>query len=189
MPEQPVIAFASAAEFRHWLTQHHAGHPGLWLKLAKKASGIASVTYAEALEEALCVGWIDGLRKRHDATSFLQKFTRRGPRSVWSKINTGHVERLTREGRMQPAGHAAVQAARADGRWAKAYASSRSAEVPADFLAALGRHKKARAFFDTLKQANRFAIYYRLNDAKKPETRQRRLEQFVAMMRRGEKLH
>lgn len=164
-------------------------HPGIWLKIAKKASGIASVTYVEALDEALCYGWIDGQRRSYDEMTFLQKFTRRGPRCVWSKINTGHIERLVREGQMQPAGLAAVDAAKADGRWAKAYPSSRSAEVPADFLTALGKHKKALAFFETLNKANRFAISYRLNDAKKPETRKRRLKQFVEMMKRSEKLH
>ena len=189
MPEQPVVAFACAVEFRTWLTEHHAEHPGIWLKLAKKESGTPSVTYAEALDEALCLGWIDGQKKRFDERAWLQKFTRRGPRSVWSKINAGHVERLDREGRMRPAGLVAVEAAKADGRWIKAYASSRSAEVPADFLAALDKHKKARAFFDTLNKANRYAIIYRLNDAKKPITRQRRLEQFLKMMKQGEKLH
>ncbi len=189
MSEQPVIAFASAAKFRQWLTKHHAAHPGIWMQIAKKASGIASVTYAEALDEALCFGWIDGQKQSHDEMSWLQKFTRRGPRSVWSKINTGHIERLTREGRMQPDGQFAVDAAKADGRWAKAYASSRSAEMPADFLAALDKNKKARTFFDTLNKANHYAIIYHLNGAKKPETRQRRMERFIEMMKRGEKLH
>lgn len=189
MPEQAIIAFASAAKFRQWLAKHHATHPGIWMQIAKKASGIASITYAEALDEALCFGWIDGQKKSFDETSWLQKFTKRAPRSPWSKINTGHIERLTREGRMQPAGQAAVDVAKADGRWANAYDSSRSAVVPADFLAALDNHKKARAFFDTLNKSNRYAIIYRLNDAKKPGTRQRRLEQFVEMMKKGEKLH
>ena len=189
MPEQPIIAFASAAKFRQWLTKHHAAHPGIWMQIAKKASGIASITYAEALDEALCFGWIDGQKQSHDETSWLQKYTRRGPRSIWSKINTGHIERLTREGRMRAAGQAAVVAAKSDGRWAKAYASYRSAEVPADFLAALDKHKKARGFFDTLNEANRYAIIYRLHEARKPETRQRRMEQFIEMMKRGEKLH
>lgn len=117
MSEQPVIAFASAAEFRHWLTRHHADHPGIWLKIAKKSSGVPSVTYEEALDEALCLGWIDGQKKAFDDTVFLQKFTKRGIRSVWSKINVGHVTRLENEGRMMPAGLAAVAAAKADGRW------------------------------------------------------------------------
>lgn len=189
MSEQPIIVFASAVKFRQWLTKHHAAHPGIWMQIAKKDSGIASVTCAEALDEALCLGWIDGQRKRFDETAFLQKFTRHSPRSVWSKINTGHIERLAREGRMQPAGLAAVESAKADGRWAAAYHSFSTAEMPADFLAALARHKKAHAFFDTLNKANRYAIIYRLNGAKKPETRQRRMGQFIEMMKRGEKLH
>ena len=112
MPEQPIIAFATAAQFRQWLTRHHADHPGIWLKIAKKASGIPTVTYAEALDEALCLGWIDGQKKTFDETAFLQKFTKRGKQSVWSKINVGHVARLEKEGRMKPAGLAAVDASR-----------------------------------------------------------------------------
>lgn len=189
MPEQPIIAFATAAEFRKWLTRHHAGHPGIWLKLAKKASRIPSVTYAEALDEALCLGWIDGQKQAFDEQFWLQKFTQRGKRSVWSKINVGHIERLTLARRMKPAGLAAVEAAKTDGRWAAAYRSSRTAEMPADFLAALERQPKARAFFDTLNKANRYALFFRLTTAKKPETRARRIADFVAMLQCGEKLH
>lgn len=188
-PEQPVIAFASASAFRRWLKANHAAHHGIWMRIAKKDSGLASVTYAEALDEALCHGWIDGQKQSHDATAWLQKFTRRGPRSVWSQINVGHVGRLTREGRTQPAGQAAVDAAKADGRWAQAYGSSRAAEMPADFLAALAKHAKAQAFFGTLNKANRYAIFFHLTTAKKPETRARRLAKFLAMLKRGEKLH
>ncbi len=159
------------------------------MQIAKKDSGLASITYAEALDEVLCHGWIDGQKKSHDATSWLQKFTRRGARSVWSRINVGHIERLTRDGRMQPAGQAAVEAAKADGRWAQAYHSSSAAEMPADFLAAIAKHAKASAFFQTLNKANRYAIFFHLTTAKKPETRARRLAKFVAMMQRGEKLH
>jgi len=188
-PEQPILAFATAAAFRRWLQTNHAAHPGIWMQIAKKGSGRQSITYAEALDEALGCGWIDGQRRSHDATSYLQKFTRRGPRSVWSRINTGHVERLTRASRMQPAGQAAVDAAKADGRWAQAYGRPCEVELPADFLAALARHAKARAFFESLNQANRYAIAYLLTIAKKPETRARRLAKFVGMMKRGEKLY
>ncbi len=187
--EKPIIPFASAAAFRRWLKTNHAAHPGIWMKLAKKASGIASITYAEALDEALCYGWIDGQVKKFDDQYWLQKFTKRGARSVWSKVNIGHIERLTNEGRMQPAGQAAVNAAKADGRWEQAYHSSSSAEIPADFLAAVGKDAKAKAFLATLNKANRYAIYYRLTTAKKPETRARRFEQLLAMLKRGEKLH
>lgn len=189
MPEQPVIAFPDAAAFTEWLHRHHAGHPGIWLRIYKKASGQPTVTYAEALDVALCYGWIDGQKQKGDDQSWLQKFTRRGPRSVWSKINTGHAERLIREGRMQPAGHAAIEAAKADGRWDQAYHPSSSAEVPEDFLQALARYPKAKAFFETLSKANRYAVIYRLQSAKRPETRARRLQDFIERMRRGEKFH
>ncbi len=188
-PEQPIVAFADAAAFRAWLAAHHAAHHGIWLKIAKKGSGIASITYAQALDEALCHGWIDGQKKSFDAQAFLQKFTRRGPRSVWSQINVGHIARLTREGRMQPAGQAAVAAAQTDGRWSAAYASYSTAEMPADFLAALAKHKKAEAFFATLNKTNRYAFFFRITTAKKPETRKKRIADFIALLRRDEKLH
>lgn len=189
MPEQPVIAFATAAEFRQWLIQHHAEHPGIWLKIAKKGSGIPTVTYAEALDEALCLGWIDGQKKTFDETAFLQKFTKRGKRSLWSKINVGHVERLVKEDRMKPAGLAAVEAAKADGRWEAAYNSSSTAEIPADFLTALEHEVDAKAFFMTLTKTQRYGFIFRITTAKKPETRNKRIADFVTMLKRGEKLH
>jgi uncharacterized protein YdeI (YjbR/CyaY-like superfamily) len=188
MPELPIIAFATAAEFHHWLTRHHADHPGIWLKIAKKDSGIPTVTYAEALDEALCFGWIDGQKKTFDETAFLQKFTRRGKRSVWSKINVGHVARLEKEGRMMPDGLAAVDAAKADGRWDAAYDSSSNAEMPEDFLTALAQEPDAKAFFTTLNKTQRYSFFFRITTAKKPETRSRRIAEFVAMLKRGEKL-
>ena len=187
--EQPIVPFANAAAFRRWLKTNHAKHGGIWMQLAKKDSGIPSVTYAEALDEALCYGWIDGQKKTYDAQYWLQKFTKRGTRSVWSKINIGHIERLTTAGRMQPAGQAAVDAAKADGRWEQAYHSSKTHELPEDFLAAVNQHAGTKAFFDTLNSANRYAIYFRLTTAKKPETRARRFEQLLEMLKRGEKLH
>ena len=188
MPEQPIIAFSSAAEFRRWLTQNHAEHPGVWIQIARKGSGIPSVTYAEALDEALCLGWIDGQKKSLDATAYLQKFTRRGKRSVWSKINVGHVARLEQAGRMKPAGIAAVEAAKADGRWEAAYQSFSTAEVPEDFLAALGKEPKAKAFFETLNKTQRYGFLFRITTAKKAETRSKRIAEFVGMLKRGEKL-
>ncbi len=188
MPEQPIIAFASAAAFRQWLTRHHAEHPGIWLKIARKASGIPTVTYAEALDEALCLGWIDGQKKAFDQTAFLQKFTKRGKRSVWSKINVGHVTRLETEGRMKPAGLAAVAAAKADGRWEAAYHSFSTAEAPEDFVAALALEPDATAFFATLNKTQRYGFFFRITTAKKPETRSKRIADFVAMLKRGEKL-
>ncbi len=187
--EQPIVPFANTAAFRRWLKTNHAKHQGIWMQLAKKDSGIASITYAEALDEALCYGWIDGQKKAYDAQYWLQKFTKRGARSVWSKINIGHIERLTKEGRMQPAGQAAVDAAKADGRWEQAYHSSSTHELPEDFLTAVGKHAKAKAFFDTLNSANRYAIYFRLTTAKKPETRARRFDQLLEMLKAGKKLH
>jgi uncharacterized protein YdeI (YjbR/CyaY-like superfamily) len=189
MPEQPILAFASVPEFHEWLERHHADHPGIWLRIFKKGSGHPTVTYAEALDEALCFGWIDGQKQRGDEASWLQKFTRRGPRSVWSKVNAGHIERLVLAGRMRPAGLAAVEAAKADGRWEKAYHSSRTAEMPEDFRRELANLPKAQAFFDTLNKANLYAIFHRLQSAKRPETRARRLREFLAMLERGEKLH
>jgi uncharacterized protein YdeI (YjbR/CyaY-like superfamily) len=188
MPEQPIIAFANAAQFRQWLTRHHADHPGIWLKIAKKASGIPTVTYAEALDEALCFGWIDGQKKTFDETAFLQKFTKRGKRSVWSKINVGHVARLEKEGRMKPDGLAAVDAAKADGRWEGAYHSFSTAEMPEDFLAALAQEPDAKAFFKTLNKTQRYGFFFRITTAKKTETRSKRIADFVAMLKRGEKL-
>ena len=189
MPEQPIIAFVSAARFRQWLARHHTDHPGIWLKIARKASGIPTVTYAEALDEALCFGWIDSQKKAFDETAFLQKFTKRGKRSVWSKINVAHVARLEKEGRMKAAGLAAVAAAKADGRWEAAYPSFSTAEMPEDFRAALTQEPEAKAFFDTLNKTQRYGFFVRIAVAKKPETRSKRITDFVAMLKRGEKLH
>lgn len=159
------------------------------MRIFKKDSGLATVTYAEALDVALCHGWIDGQKQRGDAVSWLQRFTRRGKRSVWSKVNTRHVARLTDEGRMKPAGLAAVEAAKADGRWDAAYHSSNTFEMPAEFTAALAESPKAAAHFATLNKANRYAIFYRLTTAKRPETKARRLKDFIALLERGGKLH
>ena len=187
--EQPVIAFASATEFASWLTKHHAEHPGIWMRIYKKGSGHPTVTYAEALDVALCHGWIDGQKQRGDEDSWLQKFTRRGPRSGWSKINVGHVARLTQQGRMTPAGIAAVDAAKADGRWDNAYHPSSTVEVPADFLQLLAKSRKAETAFKTLTKANRYSILYRLQTAKKAETRAKRMKEIIAMLARGETFH
>jgi uncharacterized protein YdeI (YjbR/CyaY-like superfamily) len=185
----PVLPFASAAAWERWLEREHGRAPGAWLKLAKKGTGIATVTYAEALDVALCFGWIDGQKRRFDASWFLQRFTPRTRTSRWSKINTEHADRLIATGRMRPAGLAQVEAARADGRWQAAYAGQRSATVPPDLQAALDEHPIAAGFFATLRGANRYAILYRVQDAKRPETRRRRIERFVAMLERGETLH
>jgi uncharacterized protein YdeI (YjbR/CyaY-like superfamily) len=187
--DYPIVLFADRAAFRAWLSAHHASQAGLWLRIAKAASPLQSVTYAEALDVALCFGWIDGQKQRHDMESFLQKFTPRQKRSPWSKRNREHVERLIAAGEMHPAGLAAVAAAKADGRWDRAYDSPGTATVPDDFRAALDEHPKASAFFETLTSANRYAILYRIQTAVKPETRARRIAEFVAMLQRREALH
>jgi len=184
-----ILPFKSSAEFRRWLGKNHAKSDGIWLHFFKKDSGVKSVTYAEALDQALCYGWIDGQAKPFDGLSWLQRYTPRRPRSLWSKNNTLHVERLVKAGAMAPAGMKAVEEARADGRWKAAYSSSRNAAPPADFMKALAKNKKARAFFETLNKANVYAIVYRLETAKKPETRARRMKLILEMMDQGKKFH
>lgn len=185
----PILHFASAAEMEEWLEGNHAGCEGIWLKIAKKGSGIAGVTYAEALEPALCFGWIDSQKRGFDERFFLQRFTPRRPGGRWSRINREKAEALIASGAMRPAGLAEVEAAKADGRWEAAYPGQRTAEVPEDLQRELDRSEAARSFFAELDGANRYAILYRLEDAKKPETRERRLRRFVAMLERGEKIH
>jgi uncharacterized protein YdeI (YjbR/CyaY-like superfamily) len=185
----PILLFASPAELEAWLEENHAAAGGIWLKIAKKGSGIESVTYAEALELALCFGWIDSQKRGFDEKHFLQRFTPRRPRGKWSQINREKAEGLIAAGAMRPAGLAEVEAAKADGRWDAAYAGQRTAEVPADLQLELDGNEAARKFFASLDSANRYAIVYRLEDAKKPETRKRRLRKFVAMLERGEKIH
>jgi uncharacterized protein YdeI (YjbR/CyaY-like superfamily) len=158
------------------------------MKIAKKASGILSVTYDEALDVALCYGWIDGQKKRFDEKYWLQRFTPRGAKSIWSKINVGHVERLIASGDMKPSGLKAVEAAKQDGRWDAAYASQKNIEVPADFQSALEKNKKARAFFESLTSSRRYSFLFRVTTAKKAETREKRIRQFVEMLAKGETL-
>jgi uncharacterized protein YdeI (YjbR/CyaY-like superfamily) len=190
MPDDlPIVLFATPADLEAWLEESHASSEGIWLKIAKKGSGVESVTYAEALELALCFGWIDSQKKGFDEKHFLQRFTPRRPRGKWSRINRDKAEELIAAGAMRPAGMAEVEAAKADGRWEAAYEGQRKATVPEDLQGELDRNDAAREFFATLDSANRYAIVYRLNEAKKPETRERRLRKFVAMLERGEKIH
>ena len=189
MKDLPVKRFATTAAWAAWLEKHHGSSPGLWIEIAKKGSRRASVTYAEALELCLCYGWIDSQTAAVDETWFRQRFTPRRPRSKWSQINCAAVERLKKEGRLAPAGLREVDAAKADGRWAAAYASVRTMTVPADLQAELDARPRARRFFEQLSSQNRYAILFRLHDAKTPETRQRRLEKFIAMLEAGETLH
>ena len=190
MPDDlPIILFASGAELEAWLEAEHAESEGIWLKIAKKGSGVGSVSYAEAVELGLCFGWIDGQGKRFDDRHYLQRFTPRRPRSKWSRLNRDRVEALVAAGRMRPSGLAAMEAARADGRWDAAYEPPSTAEVPPDLERELARDRSAREAFEALDGANRYAIIYRLNEAKRPETRERRLQKFVEMLRRGERIH
>jgi uncharacterized protein YdeI (YjbR/CyaY-like superfamily) len=183
----PIVAFASAADWEGWLDEHHATAPGVWVKFARKASGIPTVTYAEAVEAALCYGWIDGQAASFDDTHHLQRFTPRTARSKWSKINQARVLSLIEAGRMKPAGLAAVEQAKQDGRWERAYDPPSTASVPDDLQAQLDLHPRAAAFFATLDGQSRYAILYRIHDAKRPETRKRRIDTFVAMLDRHEK--
>jgi uncharacterized protein YdeI (YjbR/CyaY-like superfamily) len=185
----PVLAFADQAAFEAWLADAPPDTPGLWLKLAKQGSGLASLTKAEAIDAALCHGWVDGQLNPYDDLCWLVRFTPRKPRSKWSQKNRERAEQLIAEGRMRPRGLAEVEAAKADGRWAAAYASASRAEVPADLQAALDANPKASAFFATLTGANRYAILYRIGTVKRPETRARKIAEFVAMLERGETFH
>jgi uncharacterized protein YdeI (YjbR/CyaY-like superfamily) len=184
------LAVLDAAAWRRWLADHHAEEAGVWLVLAKKGTTEpTSLTYEQALDEALCHGWIDGQVGRRDERTFRQRFTPRRARSTWSKRNVGHVERLLREGRMHAAGVAQVERAKADGRWQAAYAGQASIEVPEDLAIALAAEPRAQAMFEILTSQNRYAVLYRIDAAKRASTRARRIEQYVAMLSRGETLH
>ena len=185
----PTVFFASAAEWEEWLEANHASSPGVRLKIAKKNTAIESVRYPEVLESALCFGWIDGRRETLDESYFLQRFTPRQPRSTWSKINREKAEGLVAAGRMRPAGLAEVERAKADGRWEAAYESQSRIAIPDDLERELASRPQAKEFFLRLSSQNRYSILYRLQDAKKPETRARRLAKFVAMLEAGETIH
>jgi uncharacterized protein YdeI (YjbR/CyaY-like superfamily) len=184
-----IVAFSSAKELERWLAINHSKSAGIWLRFFKKNSGVPSVSYDEALDAAICFGWIDGQLKKYDEESWLRRFAPRRPKSVWSKRNRQHAERLIRAGRMQTAGLQEVEAAKQDGRWEAAYDSPSKMQIPDDFLNELAKNKRARAFFETLNRANVYAIVWRLQTAKKPETRQRRLASILAMLAQEQKFH
>ena len=184
----PVLSFTDAVAWETWLVAN-AASKGLWLKIAKKDSGIATVTYDQALEVALCHGCIAGQKRGFDSDWFLQRFTPRRPKGLWSKINIGKVERLIAEGRMGMGGQREVDAAKADGRWDAGYDGARNMETPPELAAALAKNKRARMFFETLDKTNRYAVCWRVQTAKKPETRAKRVEMLVALLARGEKIH
>ena len=182
-----TLEFESAPEWRRWLEEHHDSSRGIWLKIAKKGSGLPSVTYAEAVEEALCFGWIDGQARRLDDRHHLQRFSPRAKRSMWSKRNRERVAELIAAGRMQPAGLREIERAKEDGRWDAAYDAPSTAAVPDDLRRELDRSPEAAAAFEALDSRNRYAILHRIQTAKKPETRARRIAKFVAMLQAGEK--
>lgn len=188
-PRPVALRLRSARSFETWLRKNHATSEGAWLEIAKPGAPQATVSYAEAVEIALCYGWIDGQKKALDATHWLQRFTPRRARSMWSKVNRAKAEALIASGRMQPAGQAEIDRAKADGRWDAAYDGARTAAVPADLQAALDARPGAAAFLSALDAANRYAVLWRVQTAKKPETRARRIEMLVAMLARGEKIH
>ena len=185
----PIMQFKRQKDWTTWLEKNHATSGAIWLRIAKASSGITLVSYSEAVEVALCYGWIDGQAKSYDEATWLQKFTLRGQRSIWSKINREKVKELIRNGQMKPAGLEAVQRAKQNGRWKAAYDSPSKASVPSDLQAALNQNKKAKAFFATLNSQNRYAILHRIQTAKKAETRAKRIEQFTLMLEKHEKLY
>ena len=187
--DRSIEEFRGIAAFQAWLAEHHATSPGIWLRIGKKNSGLVTTTHDEALEAALAYGWIDGQMRPGDATYWLQGFTRRTARSPWSKRNCDNADRLIAAGQMEPAGQAEVDRAKSDGRWARAYDSQRNIQEPPDLVAALAANQPATDFYATLNSINRYAIVYRIQDAKRPETRANRIAKFVDMLARGEKIY
>jgi uncharacterized protein YdeI (YjbR/CyaY-like superfamily) len=185
----PIATFERVKEWEAWLAKHHRSSPGVWIRMAKKATGLPSITHPDALDVALCYGWIDGTRQGESDTTFLQKFSPRAKRSTWSKINREKVQALIEAGRMQPAGLAEIERAKGDGRWDAAYDSQRNMQVPPDLESALAAKPRAKAEFAKLDSRNRFAILFRTHQAKKPETRAKRIAEFVAMLARGERIY
>lgn len=185
----PILSFNSAAAWDAWLERNHAESHGIWLRFFKKNSGITTMTHAEALDEALCYGWIDGQLQKFDEKSWLQKFTPRRPKSIWSKKNIEHTIRLCKANRMKPAGSRQIEAAKTDGRWANAYDSPKAMQMPKDFLKELEKNKKAQAFFTTLNRTNTYAIAWRLATAKRPETREKRMRTILEMLAKHRKFH
>jgi len=187
--EIPIVPFASQAAWNKWLDKHHATSPGIWIRIAKKGSGIPSVSHPEALDVALCYGWIDSQRKGYDEKTFIQKFTPRGARSIWSVINRDKALALLESGKMMPAGISEMERAKKDGRWEAAYASQATIEIPPDLQAALNAKPRAAEFFTTLTSQNRYAILFRIHNAKRAETRAKRIADFVAMLARHETIY
>lgn len=187
--ELPIVAFPTQKDLERYFDNHHAGSAGIWIRLYKKNSSIKSVNYEEALDVALCYGWIDGQVKAYDDESYLQKFTPRRPKSMWSKRNRNHVARLIQESRMKEWGMREVDVAKKDGRWQQAYDSPKNATIPDDFMKQLAENKKAYDFFQTLNKTNLYSIAWRLQTAKQPETREKRMQIIITMLSNGKKFH
>jgi uncharacterized protein YdeI (YjbR/CyaY-like superfamily) len=185
----PIISFESSSQWENWLSENHTLQNGVWLRIFKKDSSKTSITYAQALDEALCYGWIDGQKNKYDEQSWLQKFTPRRKRSIWSKVNTQHVERLIKDGKMKEAGLKEIEAAQKDGRWQQAYDSHKNMTIPEDFLNQLEKDAKAKAFFETLNKTNKYSIAFQLQTAKKPETREKRMKTILERLAKEEKIH
>ncbi len=183
-----TIEFKTAETFETWLEKNHDNSSGLWIKIFKKGSGVKTISYAEALDVALCYGWIDSQKKSFDERAWLQKFSPRTSKSIWSKVNIGHVERLIKEGKMRPAGLKAVEKAKGDGRWEMAYNPPSKMTIPDDFLKELSKNKKGEEFFKGLNKTNLFSIGFRLQTAKKQETRDKRMKEIIEKLAKGEKL-
>ncbi|PUA38111.1 bacteriocin-protection protein [Paenibacillus elgii] len=187
--ELPILLFADQSSWEAWLEQNHDASAGVRLHLAKKQADVVTLTYQEALESALCYGWIDSRKEAYDESTWLQRFTPRGAKSIWSKVNKDKAEALIASGRMQPPGLRAIEAAKENGQWDKAYESASRATVPDDLQIELDRNPQAKAFFEALDKQNRFAVLFRIHSAKKAETRAKRIQQFVSMLERGEKIY
>src|SRR6185437_4361968 len=187
--EAPICLFKSQSDWAAWLAEHHDNHPGLWLRIAKKNSKVQSVSYPDALDTALCYGWIDGQKRPENEKTWLQKFVPRSPRSIWSKINREKALALIKNGKMKHAGLAAIEQAKANGRWEAAYDSQSRSTVPPDFERALNASSKAKAFFSELDSANRYAVLFRIHNVKKAETRARKITQFIEMLEKHETIH
>ena len=185
----PILSFETQSSLEDWLSSNVANSAGVWLQIAKKGSGIASVTYDEAVESALCYGWIDSHKKTYDEQTWIQKFTPRGARSIWSKVNTEKAEALIAAGRMTEQGFKAIENAKQNGSWDNAYEPQSVASLPEDFIEELERNSKAKSFFETLNSQNKYAILFRIKNAKKPETRTTKIQQFISMLERGEKIY
>jgi uncharacterized protein YdeI (YjbR/CyaY-like superfamily) len=185
----PIISFETQQDWESWLAERHTNTEGIWLKIAKKETGTPSVSYSEALESALCYGWIDGQKASFDDKYWLQKFTPRRPKSIWSKVNCDKATALMAEGRMRPAGIRQVELAKADGRWNLAYESQSKITIPADFQSELDKNQRAKDFFSTLNSTNRYAILFRIQAAKKPETRSARIQKFIEMLSKNQRIY